>query len=439
MISWRFFKSFPKYAIAIAIFAVSTGLFALWWFTRPSGSEIGQDSQIASAPRTKEEATAAKAKTLPEKMGWLALVGNDLYDIGTGELIFKDWLQGMPPQKLFYQKDTNRLMAQYERGIVRYGLDGKQDGFLGDPAAPPAFTHDGKMAMFVRDGDVWIAEVDWKGFRFINERQATKYGKFNAPFFAANTLMGSEKALLVRNQNQILKVNLLTGDVQQIRLPTSDLVKRRSPDGRFLIGDAGNIYVLDVEAPDAYNFPESRWRAVDFQWLSNDRCAFIIASKSVSIYDRKQNSIKEVTALPFECSKIVGPSPNGRYAICAGRKGIAILDTQEKTAIDFGTPAENFAWVTDDTVIYTRDVPDSTVRGTWLRMMSQPERRLTLDPYMVGRDGTGAVESLPELGITMFVAREIFFGVKFDGSALKEIAKLEKPVTRLLSVQLWGR
>jgi hypothetical protein len=441
MIPWRFFKPFPKYAIALTLFFGSSALFVIWWLARsPVQQSLPVQQAIVAAEHAldaKRQEVAEKAASLPERLGWLVLVGNDLYDISTGELIFKDFLEGMPPKRLFYQKSTNRLMAQYERGIYRFKADGTRDGFLGEGAAP-AFTHDGKMAMFVKDGDVHIAEVNWREFAFSNPRQVTRIGKFTPEHFAANTVIGSENALVVRNQPGVFRIDLRTGDIRQIRLLLDGMVKRRSPDGRMLIGDARNIYVYDVEAEDAYNFPESRWRAVDFQRLSNDACAFIVASRSVSVYDRKKNTIEEICQLPVECSQLVGPSPDGRYVLCIGRKGIVIVDMKEKRAEDFGTPAHNLAWVGPDTMFYSRNVPDCTIRGTWLRKVGEQEKLVMSEPYHFGRGESLAVDALSEIGVVVFTTRDALFRMNSDGTELKEVAKLRKPAESVLAVKTWG-
>lgn len=433
--NWRLIKAFPKYAVVIGVLVISTGLFAAWWWWRYSFTKSDWDKRSAE----RKAHIAKTAASLPQKMGWLALVGPDLYDISTGELLFANWLNGVP-QRLFYQPETNRLMAQTERGVIRFALDGSKDGTMGEDS-PPSFTHDGRLAIYVKDGDVWIADTDWKNFRFTNQRQVTKIGQFNAPFFAANIMMGSEKAIIVRQQGKQVRINLLTGDVRPINIPLGDLVKRRSPDGRFLVGDEPkNIYAFDVEAADAYNFPtNSRDRLVDYQWLGYDRCAFIVAGKGVGLYDRTKNAVEEVCALPFQCNKMAGPSPDGRFVLCASRQGIVVVDCENKTAENFGTPAQHFDWVSADTLIYSRDVPDMSVRGTWLRPMGANERLVTGDPYAFGRDGIGAVAVMREVGIVLFATKTALFRMKPDGSELREVARLSKAAGRIQAVETWGK
>lgn len=444
--NWRILRAFPKLAIAASVLVISTGLFAVWWLSRTT-SEPSLEYRALPEPRFQVQAQRPspaqvekqkKAAKLPEKMGWLALVGPDLYDISTGELLFPNWLRGIP-ERLFYQKENNRLMALTERGVIRFALDGTPDGVMGENAVP-AFTHDGKLAIYVKNGDVWIADTDWRAFLLTNERQVTKIGQFNASFFAANVVMGTDKAIVVKHQARPLRINLLTGDVQPINLPLGDLAKRRSPDGRFLVGDESrNIYAFDVESAEAYNFPTgSRERLVDYQWLTNERCAFIVGGKGVGLYDRTKNKIEEVCALPFPCNKMAGPSPDGRFVLCAARQGIVIVDTKQKTTEAFGTSAQDFGWVSNDTLIYARDVPDTNVRGTWLLTMGGQEKLVTAEPYSVGRDGSGAVALMSELGEVVFGTGTALFRMKPDGSDLREVTKLVTPATKVQAVEIFG-
>ncbi|TLD71469.1 hypothetical protein FEM03_08055 [Phragmitibacter flavus] len=435
--NWLLIKKFPKFAIAAAVLIVGNGLFFLWLLSRSPETPPASVQPVA-AVEPQKQIIEEKVASLPAKMGWLAMVGSDLYDVSTGERIFQNWIGGIP-QKLFYQQETNKLMVQVERGVIRYGIDGKKDAAMGE-TSPPAFSQDGKKAMFIRDGDIWLADVDWKAFAFINERQATKFGEFHAGFFAANLQLHSENALAVRHNNDFLHVDLRTGEIKKVKIPQMHLMKRRSPDGRLVFGeDRGKLILFDVEGASASAISGVQQRAVDFQWIDNDTCAFIHGGGSiVSVYDRQSGSVKQAATLPFNCNKMAGPSPDGRYVLCAGNRGIAVVDLEGKKASDFGMPAQHFGWVSNNTLIYSRDMPDTATRGTWLQTIGEPERQVMGDPYMVGSDGGAAVAPMPEVGLVVFGTREALFRMKPDGSALQELAKLRRPVGRIQPVEIWG-
>lgn len=56
-------------------------------------------------------------------------------------------------------------------------------------------------------------------------------------FFADNIILGTEKMLIVRNMNQLLRVNMVTGEVTSTRIALTGLKNQRSPMVRFwLVG-----------------------------------------------------------------------------------------------------------------------------------------------------------------------------------------------------------
>lgn len=432
--NWRVVKAFPKYAIAFGLVLISTGLFGTWWFFKRSMPRW----EFAKPDPAKVEEVRQKAASLPSRLGWLALVGTDLYDISSGELLFRNWLRGMP-LRIFYYPDTRCLMVQAERGIMRFGLDGKQDGVMG-VETPPAFTNNGSQAMYVKDGDIWIAGIDWSAFKFINERQATRYGQFNAPFFSANVSLASDNACLVRQQNTLLRVDLSTGDLQQVSLPLHYNMKRRSPDCQMMLGyDDGKVFAYDINKPEASMHPGDGGKVSDVQWLSNDRCAFIVGGKIVRVFDRKKNMVEEVAALPFACQKITDPSLDGRYVLCSNGRALVLVDCEKKTAENLGIEANHVGWVSHDTLMYAREIPDMKLRGTWLKTIGSEAHRVLEQPYLVGYDSVAAVALMRELGVVVIATRNALFRMKPDGSELREIAKLSQPAGRVQAVEMWGK
>jgi hypothetical protein len=431
--NWRIFKAFPKYAIALGVVVLSTGLFGAWWFFKRSMPrwEFAKPDPAVVAEIKK------KADSLPDKLGWLALVGTDLYDISTGELIFKNWLRGIP-LRVFYYPESRHLMVQAERGIMRFGLDGNQDGVMG-VETPPAFTNNGSQAMYVKDGDIWIAGIDWTAFKFINERQATHYGQFYAPYFSVNVALASDKACLVNVQSKQLRVDLSTGDLQQTKITPYIKAKLRSPDCKVLVGDDGEkFFVYDIDKPEATLFPRNGGKVSDVQWLNNDACAFIIGGKTVGMFDRKKNTVEEVATLPFECQKITDPSLDGRYVLCNNGKGLVVVDVEKKTAESLNIKADHIGWVSNDTLLYSRELPDMKLRGTWIKTVGREPERILAEPYLVGYDKSAPVALLKELGVVAFGTHNGLFRMKPDGSELREIAKLPTPVARIQAVEMWG-
>src|ERR1700733_8146863 len=101
-------RSGPKYFISAVVAITSITGFGLWWFLRKpttSGNHPIPQSAIVD--------NSAKVALIESKATRLLLVDNDLYDIETGELVFKGWLKEGMPGKLFWEPDSKTVLAQY--------------------------------------------------------------------------------------------------------------------------------------------------------------------------------------------------------------------------------------------------------------------------------------------------------------------------------------
>ena len=197
-------KKAPKFALVVGVIVGSTALFSLWWFKHSARKAAVEHPEIAAAA---QEAVAAKTAEIEQHWNRMFLVGNDLYDAETDELIFKDWLKGTLPERLFYELETKKIIGLVTNGLVRFGLDGKFEGQLTQRYAV-VLSRDFKRMIFTREKDIWTAEVDLKEFKLINERKATSIGLFDEQNFATNVFLESSGFLMMRNLNQTVRVNL---------------------------------------------------------------------------------------------------------------------------------------------------------------------------------------------------------------------------------------
>ncbi len=434
--NWRVLRAFPKYAIVVGVIVLSSALFFLWYYfsyMRPN---------LASTKRSQEREAAIqkKAATLPDRLESLVLVGQDLYDIEKPGLLFENWLNGVP-KRLFYHPDSNRLFAQVQNGIMRFGLDGREDGVMApENGSVPAYTNDGKVALFVRNGDIWTATPDWREFRLKDERQATHYGQFYAPYFAENVILASASACLVQVRNDYIRVDLKTGDLKPVKLSILRSRQNRAPDCQFILCDMGEqLAAYHVDQIEPIYLPREG-HVYGWQWLNNDVCAFLIGGETVSMYERKKNTVSIVAKLPSNCSAIGKPSPDGRYVLCSGRPGMVLIDTKEKTATPLSIEgAQHITCVSANALIFSREVADTSSRGTWVNPVGKEEQRILPEPYTVGYDGKASVSLLEEQNSVVFSTRERLFRMRPEGAVLREIAKLQRPGGLIKAVETWGR
>lgn len=426
----RFFRQSPKWVLVLGVLIVSTALFAFWWVRHSAKPSFSKKPAV--------EDIGPKLALIESNWNRLLLVDNDLYDLDSGKLIFRKWLKNGAPFRLYFDADKKKLVAQYEQGLVRYNLDGSEEAQLVHKEKV-AFSDDHKWAVFARAKEVWRADVDWDAFKFTNEKKITSIEQFYETYFVENIQIGTDKTLIVRNMNALLRVNLQTGNVKPTRIPLGDIGKRRSPDSKWVVGTVnGQFYCYDVDADDAKTIPVGRVSVNEFQWLGNDRCLGLAAGKAVVVYDRLANRLTELVALPFPCFKMGEPSPDGRFIFCIGGIGGsigALVDTMQKTAsrVIGGAGIE---WVSKDTFASSREVPDSDLRGTWLQIAGQPEKRISPEPYLAGKAG-GMIMPLPAAGVAVFVTKHGLFKMTPDGTELVLLTQLSAPPSRLLGIQPW--
>ncbi len=290
--------------------------------------------------------------------------------------------------------------------------------------------------MYAKDKDVWRADVDWKQMKFVNDRKITAIEQFNEQYFADNIFLGTEKTLVVRNMNSVLRVNLETGDVKPTRIPLLDIGKRKSPDSKSVVGlQNGQFYCYDADSDDAKTITIGRGAITDYQWLDNDRCVAIAGGTHVVIYDRKNNTLNEAVVLPAQCPKIGEPSPDGRFVFCYNWKGGDLVDLERKTATPLKSGA-GICWVSNDTFAFSREVPDSEMRGTWLQTAGQGERRVSSEPYLVGKAGPELMP-LKSAGFVIFATKRGLSKMRPEGSERAEFAAFAKPPLQVLLIEDW--
>ncbi|MGC3992046.1 MAG: hypothetical protein QM796_20605 [Chthoniobacteraceae bacterium] len=382
---WWLVRRFPKFFIVATIFIASTGLFGWWWLFR-SPKKVREENADAANQRAE---TAAKVALVQSKIEHLILADNDLYDLDSGQLIFKSWLADGMPFTLSYDSASKKLVAHYKNGFVRYNLDGTEDAKMLQRFTMVVMEN--KWTLFVKNKDVWRADIDWQNFTLSNEKQVSSIEQFMDTSFEENILLCTEKTLVVRNMMRLLRVDLETGTVHPTLLPLGNPVSQRSPDCKLLIGITnGQFYHYDVDTDHAEATKLGRVGMSACQWLSEGKCVCILNGQSVVLYDRDKDALSELCKLPVPCSKIGEPSPDGRYVFCTNNRQGFLVDVEKKTAQAI-TGGAGVTWLTDDTFAFSREVPDSSLRGTWTQKVGEDSRLLSPEPFV------GKPETFPEL------------------------------------------
>lgn len=428
-------RRFPKYVLVAVVLLGSTLSFYFWWKAR--------QAKTPEAIAARESAESAALKALDEKvtnrLSRLFLAGDDLYDAGTGELVFRNWLNGDQPAEIYYRKAERKIICRFGGRFTRLDLEGNREADLshgnGIVVSPGL-----ERVFFPENGDLWISGVDWRGFVLKDQRQVTRLGTLQESNMMANVVLGSEKFLILNNMNQLLRISLETGHVAPVQLPPIN-PRGRSPDGAVAIGSnespAGNrVFVYDLDRDEAKFENTGRVKIIDCLWVDKLRALILVGGKKVMAYDRALNSFSDVCVLPAFCQRLSSPSPDLRYLFAMGQ-GLILIDTQEKKAEVFKLAGQNLDWIGNDTLLITAEVPATDYRGTWVQKIGGEPRRITADPYVAGRDGTTAVMMLPDDHWAVFGTRDRLFRVNSEGDELKELATLSRPVIRFQKLREW--
>jgi hypothetical protein len=428
---WALLRKFPKYALVAAVLSVSTGLFAFWWFTRSPKKQAAKVAQQAEV----QADTTQRAARAESKIGKLLLVDNDLYDLDTGEIIFKNWLSKGVPQRIGYEEGKTTLLAQYAQGLVRYRWDGSVIAAL-ELRFPLVLTPDESAVLFVKEKDVWRADLDWSALKLTNERPVTTIRQFLDVHFAANILLHTAKTLVVRNLNTLLRVNLETGEVHPIRFGLMNIAKQRSPDHRSLLAvDRGQLACLDVDTDTTQAVPFGKAAVQDYLWLDANRCAVLAEARNVFIYDRSKNQLEKLVTLPEPCGNLELPSPDARFVFASGRGRGTLVDLEKRTtqAVIGG---QGVGWVSEDSFIFSREIPDSTLRGTWRQKVGEAEQRISPEPFIVSRAGA-SILPVKSANAILLMTTQGLMRMKSDGTEIAHVAKLPRSPSHLNSIEGW--
>ena len=416
---WAWLRKAPKIALVLAIIVGSTLIFGIWWIRHRA-----EQKAVINAPAVIED-SSRKVGRIEAAPDHVLFVDDDLYDLETGERLFRNWLKDGEPRKLFWEPASKTILAQYERGFIRYAPDGTERARL-TLKYPFGLSNDYKWLLFAKDKDVWRADIDWMNLHLSNERQVTNLERFDDAFFGQNILFGSDHTLIVRAGMQVVRVNLDSGEVHPTRLPMLDIGKRKSPNGKSIVGvQNGKFYCYDLDSDLAKEVSVGRLGINDYQWLGNDKCACIVGGKSVVLYDRITNTLGELANLPLACNQIGAPSPDGRFAFCLGRGKGVVVDFEKKTAVQV-IGGVGLRWVTDDTFSFSREITDSSLRGTWLQTVGEDERRISLEPYLVNESG-GEIMAVNSAQMIVFATEHGLYTSTLAGTDTKQTVSLGRP------------
>jgi hypothetical protein len=295
--------------------------------------------------------------------------------------------------------------------------------------------------LWVKDQDIWAADVDWKTGSYKNERQLTQLGTFNARNGIPFTHWYGDWMILFLTPKCYL-LNTKTGELQAMIEGAdcyNDLRGMASPDARYLFL---NHQILDMKnrsmKPMTYDGRNPFW----YFWKSNHELLFLSPLSKAVVIDMETGVRKEL----FNVKEIGEPryhfqqqaktshrfSTRGTYFVFVEKEyarplprySLVIGDTKTGIRIEpeiqlytsTGQIMFNMVWTTDGSFIYSTE-GDALTQGTWFYdMHHKTHKRIT--PYIANQ-----IILLDQAKTVVFTANNHVFTCNEDGSNLVQMSK----------------
>lgn len=93
-------------------------------------------------------------------------------------------------------------------------------------------------------------------------------------------------------------------------------------------------------------------------------------------------------------------------------------------------------WISNETFAFSRELPDTRLRGTWLQTAGEDERRVSPHPYLAGKKG-GFITRLPAVETVVFATKHGLFKMDPNGEKLSTVITTDIPPVNLIAVEDW--
>ena len=212
--------------------------------------------------------------------------------------------------------------------------------------------------------------------------------------------------------------------------------KRRSPDCRTVVWVAnGQFCAYDFTKDETKTLAVDRRASMpDCQWLDEDKCA-VILGRTVQIYDRQRNKLSENCGVPQGTTRIGDPAPGSRFLFCSSARELLVVDLEKKTAEPMEANVQSYVWLNGDTLVFSRKIQDTALRGTWVKQIGGEARRITEEPFSGGRTGELKVLALKDASLFLFETRAGLAKMSTEGTGLELMPPHPVALLRLTNVE----
>lgn len=346
------------------------------------------------------------------------LAGAELIDATSGKTMRTGWPEGTG-SLLLGRKDSVLLGCSTCIDRHRLAVNG-DDRNLPSPRIESAtgfvYSPDARQLVYAKNGDLWMADIDWDLNRVRDGRRLTTTGVFS------DTRGGwwSGENLLVGGY----RVSLRDGRVSEPKVGWFRMETRRSPDGNTILTESSDRKLR------AYDLRTDAWsgllldgvNARSFLWLDDDRAVINNWNNEVEEFDRRRGTVARVLPERNLYDDLFARSPDGLHFMATeGRDPhrVLLIDSRSWTLTPLSAELRDVVWADADVFFFTREEPID-MRGTWRYSVAAGAAE-RVSPYP-----SKQLVVLPAARCAVFLANNNLWRVDLDGSNLRALTTTDK-------------
>lgn len=377
-------KQYPRYFFALMVLLISNTIFYFWWDRHKSERETNTLNIDLATIEKATEATLASQRTLESitptrptqtlSVDLAAaptryfLYGNSLYDGVEGTEVARHVFEGDMPEEVFYYAPNKTIIGSFGNKLVCYDTHGNQVDKL-EPSWPCYIADDLHSVAYIKDGNVWIADIDLNNFSFENRRQVTLDGKFDT--VVSLVMHYNTSHIYVVALDKFYRVNVKSGHVATTDFSYLQAIDGFSPSKRHtIIADPDYIKLVDFEEGFRINLCRSAG-ALNVAWLTEGKVLYLVGNQLLFRYDLATFQDRNQFTFKHKCSRFGPSSPTGKYIVYFGGDSedpneIGILDVEAKQSYQVDSNVSQIEWINDEQYIYSRISGDKSLSGVWI-------------------------------------------------------------------------
>lgn len=376
----------------------------------------------------------------PTDYQYYFILNKQIRDVRNFEVV-NDKMVKTPQSLISYSKDKKSLWVENHdtHTYSSYSLTGTplHTFQLKKEALSPDWTH----KVYIKNNDLWAADINWKTGTTSNDRQITFLGTFS-PMYGIGYSHWYKDKLLTMISGKCYVINTSNGDIRELvpdndRYCLKDFSYHVSPEsGRYIY----NIdRIIDLETLDSRKATVGR--VPHYYWKNENEITMVSSNLMGVVVDMRTGNYKEAFETKLldihslgdsqkanRSKKSKWVSPSGKYVLFLERLNggnfIWVGDSETGVRIQTNIKIDkpqfqhnynlNFKWTSDGSFIYANQ-GDPITQGTWFYDIHRKAKK-KITPQIAKK-----IVVLKDAGKVVFIANNNVFSADLDGNNLKQL------------------